>query len=150
KVRSAQGQEAAFLSGFAQVWKALDGVGVNCRLGKDLEFNLTFATRNEALPPALAKFAAGFKEPSAVWQAVPDNALVAVAGRFDLPAFVEMVAYFMAAEERQALRGSVENGLAPLFGKKLAQMLPAHLGPDFGFCLMPPRSDKTFFPEMLV
>ncbi len=149
KLQSAQGQEAAFLTAFAQVWKALDGVGVNCRVQKDVEFDLTFATRKDALPPALAKFAAGFKEPSAVWQAIPDDALFAVAGRVDLPAFIEMVSFFLAPEARQALHGSVEQGLAPLFGKKLAQLLPAHLGPDFGICITPPRSDKALLPELL-
>jgi hypothetical protein len=149
KLQAAKGQEAAFLAAFARIWKALDGVGVNCRVAKDVEIDLTFATRKDDLPPALSKFASAFKEPSAFWQAVPDDALFAVAGRFDLPAFIELLTLFMTPEAHQSLQGSAEQGLAPIFGKKLVQLLPSHLGPEFGICITPPRLPNALLPEFL-
>ena len=149
RLKSAHGQEAAFLTTFQQCWKALDGLGLDCRLGKNLEVDLTLATRKEQVPPALVKFASAFNEPSIFWQAVPQDALFAVAGRLDLPALIETVSTFVAPEVRQKVFGSAEQGLAPVFGKKTVQMLPAHVGPDFGICIMPPRSQKTLLPEIL-
>src|SRR5262245_34994590 len=128
KLQAAKGQEAAFLAAFAKIWKALDGVGVSCRLGQDIEIELTVATRKEDLPLPLVRFASAFNEPSAFWRAVPDDALFAAAGRIDLPALIELIALFVTPEARQILQSSIEQGLGPIFGKKLVQMLPAHLG----------------------
>lgn len=149
RIKSTRGQEAAFLTTFGQCWKALDGVAIDCRIGRNLDIDLILATRREGLPAPLLKFATAFDQPSSFWRAVPEDALLAVAGRFDLPALIETISTFVTPEVRQKLFGSAEQGLAPVFGKKTVQMLPAHLGPDFGICVMPPASEKTLLPEFL-
>ena len=149
RAKLAEGQEKVFLAGFSQLWSALDSVALNLRVEKDFELSLAIATRKDAIPPALLKFAQGFNDPSAIWSAVPDDAILAIASRSDFPAFLDALAHFMAPEARKTLQASIEQGLGPVFGKKLLPSLPAHFGPDWGICISPPRSSNAVLPEVL-
>ncbi len=149
RVKSAHGQQATFLATFGQCWKAIDGIGLNCRIGKSLELDLTLATRKDGLPRPLLKLGSAFDQPSIFWSAVPGDALFAIGGRLDFAALVETISTFLSQQSREESLRSIERGLVPVFGKKMMQMLPAYLGPDFGLCITPPRSEKAVVPEIL-
>lgn len=150
KLKSADGGEAAFLKTFQQIWKATDGIALTLRLEKHLEANLSLVTRTDDLPPALRRFAAAVKEPSALAGLFPSDALLAVSGRFDVAATLDILTEFMTPEARQSLKGSLEQSLGSVFGKSDVPQLPGRLGPDWGFCVTaPPADSKAVLPEFV-
>src|SRR5262249_23927022 len=68
---------------FAACWKAVDEVVVSVDLGRDLSLSLALRGRPELLPPGVRRFLAETARPSELWRAFPDNALFALAVRFD-------------------------------------------------------------------
>jgi hypothetical protein len=151
KLKQAEPGEAAFLQTFQQIWSATDGFALTLRLEKHLELNLSVATRPDALPPALRRFGAAAREPSALAKLFPPDAMLAVAGRFDLSATLDLVTAIMTPDARQSLKASLEQSLGSVFGKSDLPQLPDHLGPDWGFCVTaPPVDSKAVLPEFVV
>lgn len=148
KAKAAKGPEAAFLTNFLVYWKALDGVAVFASPGESLEVGLAVKARTADLPTAARQFLEAAAQPSELWSAFPDGALLALAGRVDLTALVEMTAEFLAPEARKGLRDAFERGWPPL-GKLGKDVLP-YLGPDIGFCIVaPPAGEKGWAPRVL-
>ncbi len=148
KARAAQGAEAAFLANFLVYWKALDGVAFFLTPGDALELGAAVKARTAALPAAARRFLDTASQPSELWGAIPEDALLAVAGRVDFPALIEMICEFLTPGARKSLRDAFERGAWPL-GKFSRDLLPA-LGPDVGLCILAPAAqDKTWVPRLL-
>ena len=74
---------------------------------------------------------------------IPDNALIAVAGRFDVAALVELVSEFLPGDGKLAMAGELNRSLGPPLGKDFIKEVLPCVGPDAGFCLhAPTASDK--------
>jgi hypothetical protein len=103
------------------------------------------------MPAAARRFLAEASRPSTLWQTFPDDALVALAGRVDLAALVEVFAEFMTRESRQALQNDLNRPLSAFFGMDfLQEVLPA-VGPDWGLCVTAPSAqDKGWFPHVVL
>jgi hypothetical protein len=119
-------------------------------LDQQIELNMAISVRKEALPPALLKFVSAFNEPSAVAAMFPADALASVTGRVDVPAFLEILSGVVTADAWKTLGANVEQGLMPVLGKKFLALLPQHLGPDVGFCLMPPAAKQGVLPDLAI
>src|SRR5208283_2209644 len=79
--------------------------------------------------------------------AFPENALLAVAGRMDVPSMMEFVGEFLGDDARKALRDSLEHRAGP--AAKVVRDLLLAVGPDYGFCVMaPPPDDRAWAPQM--
>src|SRR5438094_969781 len=88
-VGKAKGDEKAFLAQFAKVWTALDDAAVYLDLGRDLELGAVLRFRPDALPAGLRAWLVGPRTSSGLWAAIPDDALLAVAGRVNVSELIE-------------------------------------------------------------
>jgi hypothetical protein len=150
KLKNAEPGEAAFLQSFQPIWKATDSFALTVRLEKHLEVNLSVVTRWSDLPPALRRFGGSLQEPAVLAKLFPPDAMLAIVGRTDLSASLDILTEFLTPDARQSLKGSLEQSLGSVFGKKELPQLPDHLGPDWGICVTAPSADsKSVLPEIV-
>lgn len=132
-------------------WQSLESVALSVRVHKDVELALTLRGRPERLPPAARRFLATACQPSELWQCFPPEAIFAVAGRFDVLAFSEMLAEFLPEQARAVMRAAFANGLGLLLSKEVLGKILPQLGPDWGVCVLEPQpEDKGCIPPLLV
>jgi len=148
KAKEAKDADAAALKNFIKYWKALDGVAISVAPAKSLDVQLALKVRTEALPASARKFFGEAAQASDLWNAFPPDALLAVAGRVDGPALLEMLGEFMTEDARKAMREALQNSPVPGLNKIGREVFP-FLGPEIGFCIAaPPAQDKGWFPHM--
>lgn len=132
-------------------WQSLEGVAVSLRVHTDLELSLTLRGQAERIPPAARRFLATAVQPSDLWQHFPPDAIFAVAGRFDVLAFAEMLAEFLPEQARAVTRAAFDHGLGLILNKAVLGRILPRLGPDWGLCVLAPRpEDKGCIPPLLV
>jgi hypothetical protein len=147
---AAAGAHAAALRTLVTYWKRLEGIALSVSLEKDLALTLAVRAKLGELPPAAQRFFRTASEASALWQRFPDGALLAVAGRVDVPALVEMLGEFLADDARKSFRTVFENTIEAILGKDTIQELLPNLGPDCGLCVLaPPSGSKSWVPHIL-
>lgn len=138
KVRAAQGDEKAFLTKFAAVWAATDAAALYLSLGKDAEVGVALRFAPEKLPAALKGWLAGPRTPSVLWGSVPENALLAVAGRVKPNDLLDTLAQFAPVGGKLGVRETLEQTLGPVVGKDKLPLVLEALGPDWGAWVQPP------------
>ncbi len=144
--------EIAFAKALTPYWKALDSIVITVALEKELKVRVGFQTRTDDLPASARQFLKEGAKASAVWSAIPEDALFAVGGRVDLPALFELLGEFMPEATRKSARDNLNRMVAASLGKKdfIKDVLP-HVGPDFGLYLSaPPTADKAWFPQTVL
>lgn len=148
KASQAEGASAAALKAFTRYWKALDGAAFSVHLDADLSFSLALRARTEQLPPAAQRFLDAASRPSAVWRAIPNDALYAEGSRIDVVAYLELLGDFLTPESRQALVADLNRYLGAPVGKDFVKDILPFIGPDWGLCVTAPRPEaKTWVPE---
>ena len=151
----AQGAEQVFLRHFLSYWKATDGIAFFMS-GDDAqaEMGLALRVRKEQLPTAAQRFLAEASRPSPLWQVIPEDALFAVAGRFEAPAFLEVAEGFLNEQTRQVMRAAMSAGLTALsLARSDLPTLATGLGPDWAFWVFGPAAEalpKTWSPQLLL
>ncbi len=131
KILAADPDERVFLTRFGEAWKALDAAAVYVALGEGLEAGVALDFRPGDLPPAARGWLTGARTPSALWAAVPDNALGAVAARLRATEVLDLLRSLLPEKGRAAIDAALGNTLAPLIGReRLPRVLDA-LGPDW-------------------
>jgi hypothetical protein len=151
KVAQAKPAEVHGLKRVQQYWQALDGAAFTFTPRKSaFEVSVAFLGREAEMPAPAKKFFAGDNSPSELWGRFPANAMLAVAGRIDVPVFAEFIGDFLPPDDRKKMRETAERFIsAPSGGFDLKEILP-NLGPDWGFCVMPPgEKDKAATPLLL-
>lgn len=151
KAARAAGAEASVLKHFLAYWKALEGIALTADMGREFEFSLAVRARTEQLPKAAQRLLEQSSRPADLWNRFPDNPLLAVAGRVDAAALLEVFQGFLSDESRRALCDFLDRNLGAALGKdRIKEVLP-HLGPDWGLCVVaPPSGDKGWFPHVIV
>src|SRR5262245_30684067 len=151
----AQGAERAILGHLRRYWEATEGIAFFVS-GDDAraEMGLSLHVRKNDLPRSAQRFLAEAARPSALWQVIPEDALFAVAGRFEGPALTEVVEGFLNEQSRQVIRSAVSAGLAMLYVRRNdLPSLTTGLGPDWGFWVFSSAAtaaQKAWFPQMLL
>lgn len=141
---------AAFLAQFRKHWQALDGAALFVDLDEELEIGIALEVRRGDLPISTQRFLHEAERASALWQSVPDDALIAIAGCVDGWAFAEMISSFLTDETRQQVQEFLDLNVGPMFGKAILPRLARSLGPDWGtWVAPPPDADRGWFPEVL-
>jgi hypothetical protein len=150
KAAAAQGPEATFLRHLLTYWQALDGVGLTLTPERDLRLSLTLRGKAEGLPPAARRLFAGSGRSPEVWARFPPDALLAVAGRVDLPALLDVLAGFLDESARPGLRAVLGNVIGPVLGQEMIEGILPNVGPDCGLCVVaPPTGGRDWFPHVL-
>ncbi|HEX4607752.1 MAG TPA: hypothetical protein VH092_06040 [Urbifossiella sp.] len=149
KVAAAGADERVFLARFGEAWKALDAAAVFLTLGDGVEAGVALDFRPGELPPVARSWLTGARTPSALWAAVPDDALGAVAARFRAAEVVELVRALLPEKGRAAIDAAVGGTLAPLIGRdRLPRVLEA-LGPDWAVWAEPPAAGAGPLPVLV-
>lgn len=140
--------ERAFLTQFAKAWKATDGFALYAQPGRGLELGVVARFDREKLPKEVRDLAFPTGGESALWAAVPDDAILAVCGRLNVPRLLAGVEAYLPPDGKAGLKKAIEEGLAPIVGRdKLAAVL-AGLGPDWAIWVTPPsKTSGAFLPE---
>jgi hypothetical protein len=138
KVKNAGPGERGFLTVFADAWAATDSAAVYLALDTGAELGVSVQFDPAKLPASTKGWLVGERVPSALWAAVPENAMLAVAGRFKASDLFTFFDALNAADGKPGGRETVEQALGPIVGRdKLPAVLDA-LGPDWGVWLAPP------------
>ena len=142
--------EVAFLQAFAAYWKATDAIICSLAFDKELLLTLTIQGRGDQLPTAARRLFSEASRPSAVWPALPENALLAAAGRIDASALVDVLGDFMTKENRAHFNSELDRNLGAILGKSFIKEVLPSLGPDVGLALVAPApKDKNWVPQAL-
>jgi hypothetical protein len=148
KAAEAGTAEAAALKNLLLYWKALDGLALSFDVQKDFELAVAARVEVEKLPASARRFLQTAAEPTDLWNTIPDNALLALAGRVDVAALLEVLGEFSTEEARKTLRSSLES-LGAALEQEVQRDLLAQLGPDGGLFVTPPADgSKDWFPQV--
>jgi hypothetical protein len=140
--------ERAFLTQFTRVWAAIDGFALYAHPGRGLELGVVTRFDREKLPKEIRELALPTGGGSALWAAVPDDAILAVGGRLDVPRLLAGVEAFLPPEGKAGLKKAVEEGLAPVVGRDKLPAVLAGLGPDWAVWVTAPgETSSAFLPE---
>ena len=83
-----------------------------------------------------------------MWAAVPDDAILAVGGRLDVPRLLAGVEAFLPPDGKAGLKKAIEEGLAPVVGRDKLPAVLAGLGPDWAvWATAPVKTSGAFLPE---
>jgi hypothetical protein len=121
------------------------------RLEKDVRMTVALRARTDELPQSARRFFAEAAKPSDLMASFPNDAMLAVGGRVDFAALLEMLDEFMTKEARSAFHDALDNKLGAPSGKDFVKDLLPALGPDCGLCLIaPPTAEKSWFPQTML
>jgi hypothetical protein len=150
KVKNAKPDEKAFLTKFAEVWAAADSVALYFQLNTGAELGLSVQFDPAKLPANAKSWLVGDRTPSAVWAAIPDDAIAAVAGRVKPNDLLDFLAALNAGDA-PGVRETLEQAVGPLIGKDKLPMVLDALGPDWGVWVQPPaKGMKDAVPAVVV
>jgi hypothetical protein len=148
KVEQASDEQAAVIKNLLVYWKAVEGVAIGVGIHDHMECMLAVRARTNGLSPAAQRFFAEAAKPSELWQRFPDDAMLAVAGRFDSSAFAEMIGEFLTPQARQTLHDSLDRFVGATLDKDVIKEVLPCFGPDLGLCVMaPPDDQKSWVPR---
>jgi hypothetical protein len=148
RANDAPAGEAAILKNLLVYWKALDSIVLTADLQKDLVVQASIRARVDQLPASARKFLSEAAKPSDLWARFPDDAMMAMASRIDLPSLVSVAQEFLPAELNKSMKNALDRGFGATLGRDfLADVLP-NIGPDWGMCIVAPASDdKSWIPQ---
>jgi hypothetical protein len=151
KAKLLHGAEATILQTVQGHWKAIQGIALSAKVKEsEMEFAAALLAQPDLLPAAGRAVFAGETKPSDLWRAFPDNALLAVGGRFDATAWNEFLSGVLPEEQRKAIREATRRFAGPALGKTNATDVLPSLGPDWGVCILAPaKRDKNWFPHTI-
>jgi hypothetical protein len=150
KLEAAQGADNKALKTFQSYWQAIDGLGIRLVLDKEIRLDVSLRFRPEALPAAARRLAELQPGGHDVFNYLPDNALVSVGGRVDIPALVDAWADFVAEEARHSLRNAIDSTVGAVLGKDIVETVLPSLGPEWGACVLaPPGGAPHWLPQAL-
>lgn len=146
--QSTKGAERAFLTQFSAYWKAVDGLAVFLNFRPAVEVGLAVNVRKAELPPAAARFLTEAGRRSPLWDRIPEDTLVAVAGRADLAALPATLGAFLAEPDRKKVLDGIADAARPFLETEDLGSLARGIGPDYGFWVTaPPLGSKTWCPQ---
>lgn len=148
QVAAAKPDDRVILERFREVWKATEAAAVYLALDRELEIGVSVRFDARVMPAWARGWLAGPKTPSALWAAVPDDALAAVGGRFKAAELLELVLAVLPEDGKKALSAAVADTLGPIVGKDKLPLVLEALGPDWAVWAEPPRGDG-FLPVVV-
>jgi hypothetical protein len=129
KLAEAKPSEKPFLTRFHEAWLALDSAAVHLTVNTELELGVSIQFQTGKIPEFAKGWLTGSRENAAIWSAIPNDALVAFAGKFKASELVDLL----------NLHAPVMQVLGPIFGKdKLPQVLGS-LGPQWAVWVEQPK-----------
>jgi hypothetical protein len=148
KINETPAEQTAVIRGLLKTWKALDGIAFGVSIEEHLELTLAARAQPSRLSPAARRFLTEAAKPSDLWRRFPDNAMLALAGRFDPAAFSEWLGEFLTQPAQSTLRDSLDRFVGSVLDKDVSKDVLPNLGPDFGLCVTAPENaEKGWVPQ---
>jgi hypothetical protein len=131
----------AFVQQFSRFWATVDAVGIALELDAGAEISLGWVSKaNRAVEAPRA---------SAIWAAVPDDAILAVAGTIRWNEWLAAARNSIGEASRVRFQQWLDQTAAPIFGREVLPALLERIGPDLGGWIAPPRGDaKSILPTI--
>lgn len=124
-------------------WRALEAVFLTLDLGATFELRLAVQARSAQLPVWMRSMFRETPTPSALWQRIPEQAVMAVATRTDFAASVSAFTELLPPPQRTQLREGMQRSLGAVTGLDVFKEILPNLGPDWGVCVLPPAQGQT-------
>jgi hypothetical protein len=142
--------EKAFLNQFRKVWLATKDVALYATPSRQLEIGLAASFDAERLPKEVREVLFPPPGASALWSIIPDNAILAISGRLNVPKLLAAVGSFLPPDGRAGLTTALEQGLGPIVGRDKLPAVLAGLGPDWTAWVAPPASGSWVPSAVLI
>ena len=150
KLKNAKPDEKVFLAKFAEVWAAADAAALYLTVGADAELGVSLQFDPAKVPAGARGWLVGDRTPSALWAAIPNDALFAVAGRVKATDILDVLASIAPADDKKGVRETIEQTLGPIVGKDKLPLVLEALGPDWGAWVVPPaKGTKEAVPALV-
>ena len=147
KRKLAEGSDRATIETIASIWSAVDHFAIHADLTDKLHVRASAMLNESKLPGIMAGLLPFAPGQSPLWNAIPTDALVAVAGRFAVALLLSKADELSKVAGQPPLTKGMKNDLGPLVGKdKLAAVIEA-LGPDWGLWLNAPETTDAWTPD---
>ena len=143
KVKNAKPDERTFLARFSEVWAATESAAFYFALDTGAELGVSVQFNPDKLPANAKAWLVGERVPSALWAAVPENAMLAAAGRVKATDLLTFLDSLKAADGKPGARETIEQTLGPIVGKNKLPLVLDALGPDWGVWITPPAKDAV-------
>ena len=143
KLKGAKADERAFLAKFAEVWAATDAAALYLAVGRDAELGVSMSFTPDKLPATVKPWLVGERAPSALWASVPDDALLAVAGRVKATDLLDVLGTLAPTDGKTGIRETLEQTLGPIVGKDKLPLVLDALGPDWALWATPPAPNEV-------
>lgn len=139
--------QKAFLKQFGKVWAAVEAVGVSLKLDTHATLALNLVVAPDKVPEELRPLFRPDDKGTSLWSAIPDDALLAIAGRFEWDKFAAAVQSFLSDEAVGGLKKVVDEVISPVVGKDTFPAVKSGVGPDWGLWLTAPaKGDAGVLP----
>ncbi|MCS6976123.1 MAG: DUF3352 domain-containing protein [Gemmatales bacterium] len=150
KAEAAPENEAVFLKEFLRYWQSIESLGLTLAIQPDLTLALHVQADVAKLPETARRALAEAAKPSALWNYVPANAMLALGGRCDVDALWDAFQTFLPTPGREQMVADLEQNTRALFGLGFRDDIIKHLGPDGIAYIAPPAGLFSVMPEVLL
>lgn len=140
-------KEKATRQQFTDLWSALDDIAIYLDADKNLELGFAAVYRADAMPGEFKTVLGSRLKSSALWQVIPDDSILALAGRTTGRQLLDVMLSLTAADERASARQEIEKAIGAVAGKDEAPKMLQAVGPDWGVWVTRPRKE-SWFPEI--
>jgi len=131
----------AFVQQFAKFWATVDAVGLALELDSGVEISLGWVSKANATETAALA--------SALWAAVPGDAMLAVVGRVRWNDMLSAARTLMGEASRVKFQQWLDQTVGPIVGRDVLPKLLEKIGPDLGGWITAPHDDaKSHFPTV--
>lgn len=135
--------QKAFLKQFARLWSATEAVGVSLTLDTHATLAVSAVANPQKMPEELRALFKPDSKSSTLWSAIPDDALLAIGGRFEWERFSTVFQSFLSDEGKAGVKFLSDEVLGPLVGKDTLPKVKTGIGPDWGLWISPPAKGDT-------
>lgn len=132
---------------FAGIWSAVDDFAIHADLTERLTLRVSMRFAKDRLPAAAAGMVPFQPGHTPLWNAIPQDAIFAAAGRF------AVVAAFSRADKLAQSAGQplpstgIHQNLGPIFGKDKLPAVVEAIGPDWGLWITAPERTDMWSPD---
>lgn len=129
-----------------KLWSAVDQFAIYVDVRSDLEIGIAATYRAEAMLPEWKNAFEAAPARSALWQSIPDDAMLAITGHATANQIITLMLSFSPEVDKLSARKEIEKSLGAIIGKDKLPAVLSGVGPDTAIWAAKPN--KGFFPAI--
>jgi hypothetical protein len=131
----------------AGIWSAIDDFAIHADLTERLTLRVSMRLAKERMPAAAAGMVPFQTGHSPLWNAIPQDAIFAAAGRFAVATAFARADKLAKAADQPLPSDTVTRDLGPVFGKDKWPAVLEAIGPDWGLWITAPERTDMWTPD---